>query len=408
MLFVSLLGFNELAIRMPSAIAGIIASVTLFNFIKNNGNLLWAWCSTIVLITSIGFVHFHTARTGDTDSLLTLFLLLANIQLFYVLKHSDSHQKQIWLYFLFLGLAFGCKSMAALLFLPAHLLLLVYFKKVKTIIRSKVSYVAAAFFLLLCAFFIFSRQLYDQGYIKSLIQNDVMRLTSVSDNHNEPFDFYFNNFYNYRFSCWITLFGLGVGLLFLANKASANKHILVWALSLIVCQLTIISLSVTKLEWYDMPLYPYLAIVAGYAIYFCLERLSIFSKESIVPYWALLLVFSVPLYYSIKQSHDNDRKPGDRKMECIEDYIFDKSKKGFNFNNYCIIDNHYNGPMLFYKYKLQDKGQQINLIDTSQIKAPCKLIVANDTIRAAISKKFNYTVIDSYVDLTVLNIESNK
>ena len=77
MISIKALGYDELAIRLPSALAGMLSACLVFLFVKKNSSTLWAWCSFCVLITSLGFVHFHTARTGEPDSILTLFLLLS-------------------------------------------------------------------------------------------------------------------------------------------------------------------------------------------------------------------------------------------------------------------------------------------------------------------------------------------
>ena len=408
MLFVTILGYNELAIRLPSAIAGILTAYFLFIFIKKVGSTLWAWCSFMVLITSIGFVHFHTARTGDSDAILTLFLFLSNIYFFYFVSTEENKSRNIFLYFLFLALAFGTKSVAALLFIPAHLFILVYTKKTKEAFSLKGLYLGKLAFLLIAAFFILSRQLYDPNYINNILNNDASRLFTTIDLHKEPFDFYFNNFYSYRFSCWVAIFLLGAILLWRQHQEPNNKSIFIWCISLICCQLFIISYSVTKLEWYDMPLYPYLAIIAGYAIYYCLKNLPRFNHANVTMPLLIILLFSIPLYFAIKQSHDNDRKPGDRKMERVEDYLFEKEKQGVNLNNYTVCDNSYLGPMLFYKYKLQDKGQQIKLADTSSIQAPTMLIAANDTIKNYVLHKFNCTVTDSWNELVVLDVKSKK
>lgn len=408
MLFVSLLGYNELAIRLPSAIAGILTACFLFSFIKKNCSVLWAWCSFVVLITSIGFVHFHTARTGDSDAILTLFLFLSNIYFYYFIQTDENKNSNIILYFLFFGLAFGAKSLAALLFIPAHIFIILYQKKFKAVLSLKGFYTGVLVFLGLAAFFILSRQIHDPNYINNVINNDASRLLSVIDLHKEPFDFYFNNFYNYRFSCWVAIFVLGAVLLWRQGQEANGKAIFIWCISLLSVYLCIISYSVTKLEWYDMPLYPYMAIIAGYALYYCLQHLPGVNPAKAATPFLITLVFSVPLYYSIKQSHDNDRKPGDRKLERIEDYIFEKSRQGFNFDNYTICDNGYIGPLLFYKYKLQDKGQQIKLADTSAIQAPTMLIATNDSIKNYVLQKFNCTVADSYNELVVLNVKSRK
>ncbi|HNZ43557.1 MAG TPA: glycosyltransferase family 39 protein, partial [Bacteroidales bacterium] len=74
---VKLLGYNELAVRLPSAIAAALTILLVFVFLYRNYSAIWAWAAALILITSQGFIGYHTARTAEADSLLTFFLLLS-------------------------------------------------------------------------------------------------------------------------------------------------------------------------------------------------------------------------------------------------------------------------------------------------------------------------------------------
>lgn len=408
MISIKALGYDELAIRLPSALAGMLSACLVFLFVKKNSSTLWAWCSFCVLITSLGFVHFHTARTGEPDSILTLFLLLSNICFYNYLNYQEHKDRNITLYFLFLALAFGTKSMAALLFIPAHVFMIIYKKNTFNILKQKGFYIGLFLFALLGAFFILSRQINDPAYISSIINNDVSRLVKVNDTHNEPFDFYFNNFYNYRFSCWVMVFLLGIFLLLRQKNKLKLNTISLWCFSLIVSFLFIISFSTTKLEWYDMPLYPYLAIVTGYAMYYLVKRSTYFGSANIMQPFMVLLLFSIPLYFAIKQSYNNDINLIDRRHDGIVDYVFNKNNDGVSLDQYTICDTWYLDQYLFYKYKLNDQGQHINIVDTNSIVPLSKVIVKDGAIKKYIQNKFMYTVIDSAGEVTVFNIGAKK
>ena len=408
MLCVKILGFNELAVRLPSAMAGMLTACFVFVFVRKISSTLWAWCSFFVLVTSLGFVHFHTARTGDTDAMLTLFLFLSNIYLFYYLYYNDHKNRNIFLYFIFLALAFGTKSMAALLFIPAHIFMVLYKKRTLTVLKQKGFYTGILVLIVSGAFFLLSWQIRDHNYFRNLLDSDVLRFVSINDGHKEPIDFYVTNFYSYRFAGWIAVFVLGIVMLWQQRKKLKLNLIWVWSISLILAHFLILSFSVTKLEWYDMPLYPYLAIVAGYAIYYLLKRLNYFKTASIWLPLTLALIFSIPICYAVKQSYENTRPEEDRKKERIADYIFMKRREGFNFNNYCICDNAYLGPYLFYKYKLKEENQNITIVDTSQIKAPMIVMASNDTIKNYVLKKFDCVVMDSFANLLILDVKKLK
>ncbi len=127
MLFIKLIGYNELAIRLPSAIASSISAILLFVFMKKRSNFLFALILFLVFVTSVGVSIFHTGRTGDADALLALLTLCSLI--FYYKFIFEGHQLSGLLFFIFLSLAFLTKSIAALLFISAIVFITLYFKK---------------------------------------------------------------------------------------------------------------------------------------------------------------------------------------------------------------------------------------------------------------------------------------
>lgn len=70
-----LFGLNAFAARLPSALAGIATATVLHAWLQRRRNNLTAWLSTMLLLGAFGFQH--VARVGETDTLLTLFSLIA-------------------------------------------------------------------------------------------------------------------------------------------------------------------------------------------------------------------------------------------------------------------------------------------------------------------------------------------
>ena len=72
--FLKTIGFNELAIRLPSALAALFTCLLILVFFrKQKDGFIIAFFASLMLVTSLGYIKFHTARAGDFDSLLTLF-----------------------------------------------------------------------------------------------------------------------------------------------------------------------------------------------------------------------------------------------------------------------------------------------------------------------------------------------
>src|SRR5947208_15797792 len=76
-LFMKVFGYGELAIRLPSAIASTITVMAVFYFVKKqSGDATAAFLSAMLLITSMGFIGAHGARSADTEAVLVSFLTL--------------------------------------------------------------------------------------------------------------------------------------------------------------------------------------------------------------------------------------------------------------------------------------------------------------------------------------------
>lgn len=118
-----LFGLNAFAARLPSALAGIATVAALHRWLERrlprHEAHLTAWLSTVILLSAFGFQH--VSRVGETDTLLSLFCLLAVLGLADLLQNNAGG----WLLF-FLGLALALMTKgAASLTLPLTALALI-------------------------------------------------------------------------------------------------------------------------------------------------------------------------------------------------------------------------------------------------------------------------------------------
>ncbi|MBN1821758.1 MAG: glycosyltransferase family 39 protein, partial [Prolixibacteraceae bacterium] len=126
-IFMKLFGMGELAIRLPSALSGLGICLILFfalrKYVKNN------WVPAIAVLTllsSLGFVYIHGVRFGDTDPLLTFFIVLISMNFFrFIHFHKNRY---LYFSFLFLALATLTKSIAVFMFVPGLIIYGLYRK----------------------------------------------------------------------------------------------------------------------------------------------------------------------------------------------------------------------------------------------------------------------------------------
>jgi len=407
-LFVKIIGYNELALRLPSAIAACLSIMLLFKFTAKHFNYLWAWISSLILITSYGFIHFHTARTADSDSLLTLFILIAN--LYFVKFILCQSNKDKLLFLLFITIAFSTKLYAALLFIPAYIFILFYKRLFKKFIFDWSFWVGLLFFILAIGSLLYLRELDTPGYLNEVIFKDAGRITSVLDNHKQPTLFYLDNLLNYRYSIWFVFAVFGIILTFYHDN-NERKNILLMFLAFIVSYLAIIMISITKLEWYDMPLFPYLAIFAAYPIYIIIEKVGTNNKASTptIKYLVLLVLIIYPYITMFNKSQGNTIKGGELQLEANEVFLFEKIKNNESMNNVKVLYNSWKGSLLFYKYRLAELDQKIDLITSlSSISVNDRILVCNYELKEKLSKSFNITLIDKINNAELFWIENKK
>ena len=92
------IGLNELAIRLPAALAALGTCLLLFFFFSRKyKEPLLGLISAVVLITFSGYVTLHGIRTGDYDALLTMLML--GYSLFYFLYLEEGKRKYLLLTF---------------------------------------------------------------------------------------------------------------------------------------------------------------------------------------------------------------------------------------------------------------------------------------------------------------------
>ncbi len=383
-LFIKLIGFNELAVRLPSAIAAVISVFIVFYFVKKWHDEQTAWLASLILLCSKGFIGFHTARTGDTDSVFTLFCLLANVSFIHFIINNSG--KNILLFFLFMTMAFLTKMYACLLFVPAYLIILIIQKKIKKFFLAPLSYIGIIFFLATIFLFFWLREQDAPGYIWKTIQTDAGRLTSVTDNHSENWYFYIENIVNDKFSIWFIPFIFGVIISFKKRETSSVNLFLV---ILSVTFIFLISVSQTKLHWYDAPVYPYLSIISAVALR---ESVRIINFTSIAKNIGFLaLIFCYPYYQMFRQSQGNTIKNEERELEASEQFLYIKSKEKQLPDTLTAYYAYWPGSLLFYKYKFEQQKKVLLLTKKGVFKEGENVLVSNDSLYNIIKSNYLFT-----------------
>jgi 4-amino-4-deoxy-L-arabinose transferase-like glycosyltransferase len=355
-------GLNEFTARFPSAISAMLTAFFVFVFVLYlTGNGWAALLSGIVLCTAKGYHAHHCTRYGDYDAMLVFFCTASLLSVFLFTEVVPVKKSKL-LYVFFTALALGVltKGIQILIFAPGILIYLLLQKQLIITLKNKHTYIAAGGFLLATVGYLFLREHYSPGYLQALNNNEVMgRVTEVIDGHEAPFSYYFDNFKFQSFGNWFwALPVFSVLCPFLPNGRQKR-----FALFLILCfsvYLLVISISLTKVFWYDLPLYPLLAIAVALTVNQLAALVSFIvngvSKKVILI--LLVVIFSIQpvyeIYFFIAAQKSDD-------YDCYPNYFYasyflrNALDNGKNLDNFTFLSVAYNLERLLYLKELKEE-----------------------------------------------------
>jgi 4-amino-4-deoxy-L-arabinose transferase-like glycosyltransferase len=394
-LLMKTVGVNEIAIRLPSAMAAFITCFALLLFSLRYLKNFWiGFIAVILLITSEGYVTTHMARTGDYDALLTLFTTLSCLS-FYAFCETKKN-KFLYLFFASLTLAVLTKGIAGLLFSPAFILYVIFQRQLKFFLKNKHFYIGLFTFLFIALGYYLLREANDPGYISIIRENELGGRFLVSQG-NQAFDFwfYYNNFITYRLPDRYLLIPLGLiaGLL---NKDARIRKFTFFISLAVVTFFVVISTAKTKLEWYDAPLYPFLSILIAFFIHYVFDllkntkRISRAFIRNLLAFGFLFFVFIIPYQKVWTKTHMPKESPWDMDFYEIGYYLKDAVDGKYDLNGKYFVNNGYNLQNLFYTNILQDKGIKTGFKDWWNLKKDDVIIVYENNTKQFIKEKFCY------------------
>jgi 4-amino-4-deoxy-L-arabinose transferase-like glycosyltransferase len=333
-------GIHETAVRLPAAFFGFLSVCWVFVFclfyLKNYWAGVWSAC---ILMTSKGFVAEHAARTGDTDAILAFFILFY-LTIFYafIIKQKARY---IWLCAAGMVLACLTKGIAGLQGLPALAVLAAVFSQWKSLLNSKHFYAAILVFIFIVGGYYLWRELKAPDFLSYVIKFEIggrLHRQEYLNPESRGFFFYLQEFYySQRWWPWIFLLVLWPIALIVAHKNKSSMQW--WYLVLAFCGLYLAAgISSTKNFWYDVPLYPLLALVTGY----CVSVL--FQLNHAIRYVFMLLFAATFIYSYANIVNRNLSQPDDLKYKSFFSSIRQKDSSALT-----IVNADFIFPINFYQ-----------------------------------------------------------
>ena len=259
---IRLLGPTELGLRLPAALAALatvlVVYATATRWLRSR---LAGLLAGLVLLTSPGYVTFHVARTADFDALLTLTTTVGVVSWLAYLRTGRA--RWAWATGGSFAAAVLTKGIAGAMFGPGLLLALALTGSGRRL-RRPAPWLAAGLVLVVAVGWYTVREVAAPGYLAAVWQYEVGGPAAQQlEGHYEPFSYYLDLLAGGKFALWLLPALVGAGLGWWLPRGSRG-----WWLGRVLAAVAgsfylVLSLSQTKLSWYDAPAYPLLALLAA-------------------------------------------------------------------------------------------------------------------------------------------------
>ncbi|MDB5252159.1 MAG: hypothetical protein JWP27_1328 [Flaviaesturariibacter sp.] len=391
-LLMKLIGINEWAVRLPAAATSIATGILLWHWARRYLQNPWTgFLAGSVLASTYAYVYIHGGRFGEYDAPVTLCVCLYAYCLF--CYRETARARYLFLFWLAAAVAVLIKSVAGLLMLPGLGVYLLVQKQVLRILRTPAFYGGALAFLAIVGGFYVLRESHNHGYLQAVYENELGgRFATTIENHRHPFLYYLNNMKNWRYAYWFYLIIPAFAAGF-AWGTSRSRRLSLFNLCVIIPYWLIISSAQTKLEWYDLQLYPFLALQIGIGLQAAysrtLTRLPTAGHHWIVAPLLFVAVFAVPFRSCWKQVYAFSERwwdePAHASCYFIRSAIADKK----NLDGYVFLAEGYQAPLSFYLSKLWKEGGHPVLQGSVDGLLPGTRVVVNqDVLRQQLLKRY--------------------
>lgn len=262
MLSFKLFGYGTFALRFYSAFAYVLMAVVVGLFVKQYGKLASLFSLALLASNVLAFFS-HMARTGDADSLYTMFFTFAMLSMLSIKKN----RKMLYVCGLMFALAFLTKSWHAgmiVVISGCYLLLTGEIKKLKA--KEWLLFVSS--FAVPILLWVTARLIADgKTFFYWMVQQDLLNRTgSDFEGHDYPFLWYFENIfhstYDYVYLPILIVCVIGCivfSRIFVKEKVSDVLGYVLW----ILLPFLAFSMVSTKLLWYVYPTFIPLCIAAA-------------------------------------------------------------------------------------------------------------------------------------------------
>ncbi len=409
-LSMKLLGNGELAIRLPSVIIAVLTCIMLFRFLyKKTDNPRLAFFACFVLITSFGYVRTHGVRTADYESLLA-FCTVGYLTNYYTYINEQS-RKHLFYFFVFLSLSVLTKSAAGLLFLPGLFIYTLYKKQLLSLFKTKQLYAGLLLFLILVAGYYLLRENTTPGYLQAVWDNELGgRYNTALEEHKADNDFYFFRLTQDKFKYWIVIAGLALAHA-LVNENKKHQSLVAFSFITAVSFLLIISLASTKLDWYDLPMYPLLAIIVAVFIEHLLKTIWEASTDKKIRFSIIAIVIFalfIPHHEILQRSMYPHRDGSLEENHHMALFLSNTMRNNDDIKGYVFTDDSRADQNIVYYINVLKEKNNLKYKELQYLDIGDKVVVFKDKKMRELEAMYHSDIVGTFANVKVYHINGKK
>jgi 4-amino-4-deoxy-L-arabinose transferase-like glycosyltransferase len=305
-----------LAVRLPSIAAGFATALGVFFFCRYRlGDRAAGLFASLNLLTAPLFVGWHAARTGDFDSLVTLFTA-AYCLAFWEYTEATDRKNGRWLAAAGVAVTLSVltKGVGGVLALPALFVFALFRGQLSKMLKDTRFWLVLLGVLVISFGFYGLRNHFDPGYLDAVRNNEFSgRYLAVNEEHQGGPLFYVKVLATHYEPGFLLLPLCAIP--FLRRNARCSSLVM-FCLLVAAILFAVLSLSQTKVFWYLDPVTPFLALASGVGLSQGLEWIKHRGTDTpIWQRWALPTVFLIyclgalatVYYYQIGLQHKLDQ-----------------------------------------------------------------------------------------------------
>lgn len=292
-----LVGVSELGVRLGSALAGFLAALLLWNWMRRELGLKIASNTAIVFVTT--FLGLRYFRSGEADALLLLFVSCACVLGFGML-HERRDAARRMLFGLVIGLGFLSKGPAAVAIPLVTLWVVAILERragrLEPSVRPFLS-PAGILLLLVAGFGWYAYIIVQEPEIARIFFARQVDETFISGNHAEPLWWYLAHWFEF-FPPWGVLL-IPAGLMAYRQSWSSLPPLIRFAWIWLAVVFVILSFTVNKQTQYALLFAPPLAMILGH---YLAEAKGRFLLANRIMFWLFCAAVLVGIGFALKSS----------------------------------------------------------------------------------------------------------